>query len=350
MVPVQLTILIPGMSSPPKMSALSVKKKAPRFFEFEKLLSRSVRSEGAKLPLDAQLFQLFSMDFNVEEDLPMAAISYLWDTGEVATNDIFHADPVHLQPNRDQLVLFDVDITQFNDDEYDLLAKEFCAECRGDDWKIIIPNRNRWYLEFQVPLQVRTSPVDEVVGKSIDNYLPSGVDAQKIRTIFNEAQMIMHSIMALPTLQGQVDSLLINSLWFWGGGRLPETSNKKDTGDYWAEIWSDSASALGLAKLNGVKTNTLPRSAHQLLEQELKPGKHLLVLEGLSPKSNSNNIQRWWDQAELINKQWIAPVVNALNDGELLSLTIIDNEGQQYFATKRKLSRWWVRTKPLYSI
>jgi hypothetical protein len=344
MEPFHLTILIPGIASPPKMSTQSLTKNYPRLFEFERLLSRSLKSETSVLTFDQQLFQLFSMNYSIEEDLPVAAISYLWDTGEATTNSIFRADPVRLEPNRDQLVLFDVDVTQLSDDVINLLMEKLYSECRGDDWKIIMPNKTRWYLEFQLPLEVRTSRLDEVVGTTIGEHLPSGTDAHKIRIIFNEVQMIMHSL--LQTLQDQSESLLFNSLWFWGSGRLPEVSKQKDTEDYWAEIWSDNVLALGLGKLNGVKSNMLPESAQQLIGQEKKTGNHLLILEALHRKNNMNNPERWWQQAELIHDQWIAPLVNAINARNLLSLTIIDNEGSQYFATKKNLNRWWKRTKP----
>ena len=71
--------------------------------------------------------------------------------------------------------------------------------------------------ELSRPLRVRTSSLDLVAGRSLDPFMPSGEDAGQLRSLMNECQMLLHA----EEFPG-----MVNSLWFWGIGRLPAVPRK----------------------------------------------------------------------------------------------------------------------------
>ena len=58
--------------------------------------------------------------------------------------------------------------------------------------------------------------LDRVIGRRLDEVLPTGADQTRWRRMLNESQMIFHQLRALdhPNQQGM-------GLWFWGAGNLP---------------------------------------------------------------------------------------------------------------------------------
>jgi hypothetical protein len=81
----------------------------------------------------------------------------------------------------------------------------------------------RWYL--QLPSDVRlpgfTLPSDALGGQLLA-HLPEGDEGRRWRVLGNEAQIILHNH---PRNAARVAAgkLPVNSLWFWGGGALPDS-------------------------------------------------------------------------------------------------------------------------------
>ena len=64
----------------------------------------------------------------------------------------------------------------------------------------------------------------------------------------------------------------VNSVWFWGGGVLPDALDP-----VFAGVWGDDPLARGLARASGVAWASLPESAEHWLAQASE-GEHVLVL------------------------------------------------------------------------
>jgi hypothetical protein len=80
----------------------------------------------------------------------------------------------------------------------------------------------RWYLRLarSTPIPVFAAPA-EALGADVLPFLPVGRDFAKWRALFNEAQVLLHNH---PRNAARIASGLppVNSLWFWGGGALPD--------------------------------------------------------------------------------------------------------------------------------
>ena len=72
-------------------------------------------------------------------------------------------------------------------------------------------------MELDAPLMASTCSIDQVAGRSLDPYMPAGKDAGRLRSLMNECQMLLHA---------DDQSGVVNSLWFWGLGRLPAITRK----------------------------------------------------------------------------------------------------------------------------
>jgi hypothetical protein len=89
-------------------------------------------------------------------------------------------------------------------------------------------------------------PMDALGGDMLA-FLPEGNEARRWRSLANEAQVILHNH---PRNQARLSAGLppVNSLWFWGGGRLPDSVHC----DY-ASVTGAGDEMLALAKLAGCR-------------------------------------------------------------------------------------------------
>lgn len=75
------------------------------------------------------------------------------------------------------------------------------------------------YLCLEEPWNIQTSPLSQVIGSSIDPYLPVGEDAKLVIRLMSEWQMALHALPLNQERQAQGRSA-ISGLWLWGGGVL----------------------------------------------------------------------------------------------------------------------------------
>ncbi len=113
------------------------------------------------------------------------------------------------------------------------------------------PQPARWYLrlprESHIPAFV--APGD-ALGEDVFDHTPDGQQARRWRTLLSEAQVVLHNH---PRNAARADAGLVpvNSLWFWGGGVLPDNA----LSDF-PTVFSDDPVLHGLA---GVGTfNAMP--------------------------------------------------------------------------------------------
>jgi hypothetical protein len=180
-----------------------------------------------------------------DRDLPSAALSLLADAPERARDGCwFHADPVHLRPDRDRLLLFAGPALAPRVDEADALVAAFNAHFAADGLYLIAVRPDRWYLRVAEQPNLRTCPLYEVVGRDLDACLPNGPDARAWNRWQNEAQMLFyrHPVNQMREAAGRP---VISGVWTWGGGVLPTVSGGP------ALTIADHPLAVGLARASG---------------------------------------------------------------------------------------------------
>jgi hypothetical protein len=81
---------------------------------------------------------------------------------------------------------------------------------------------HRWYVRGSTAAQLPSavSP-DEALGDDLKLHLPEGAAGRQWRQLFNEAQIILHHH-PVNARRAEIGAVSVNSLWFWGGGCLPD--------------------------------------------------------------------------------------------------------------------------------
>ncbi len=315
-----------------------------RLPELEWFFSRAQRQDFPGTNIDTTLFQLFGVDRIADVDLPVAAVSHVGDTGKIESAWRLRADPVQLIPDRDQLVLMGPESLSISQAEADQLVAELNTQFARDGWFIEACSPARWYLHQASMPKLRTSPLAQVCGHSIADYLPKGNDGKQWQCLMNEIQMVLHSsaVNQQRQLNGQP---VVSSLWFWGSGKTPVIKHSR-----WSKLWSDEPVSLGLAALSSTPRKQLPVNATTWLNESISPGEHLLVLDGLFRHWQKGETQAWIQQVRVLQHEWFLPLLNALRRKQINKFTLCACNGSQFSLSQTGLRRWWRRKKSLAMI
>lgn len=335
---ISLTLLIPGLLGPRAGGMAEGDPLATPFLET--VLARADPVPGLGSEFERQVFTLFGVEPPAEGDLPVAAVTRALDLGVIDKDWWLRADPVHLRPERDRLVLFDTQAVPLSQEEATRLAAEISEAYGADGWLLKAPRPGRWYLKPPHAARIVTTPLPEVAGKDIHPYLPQGKDGKAWHTLLNEVQILLHTA----TVNAERESrgeLPINSLWFWGGGRLPSISAVA-----WAHVYSEEPVSLALARLSEVPSSGCPADFADWRRRARQPGAHLVVLDQTRGAVQYGERERWREFIERLERDWMAPLLRALKAREVAAVTLCA-DGSAYRLTAGQTRRWWRRRRPL---
>lgn len=128
------------------------------------------------------------------------------------------AQPIHLSLQRDSFAL--EGLIQLTATEYDTLTALFNQFFAQDQLTFISSvTRQYWFLHSSQPWQLQTHLVQTVLQQNIQRQMPTGADAQRLRSIMNQLQMLLydHPINQQRVQQGLPE---VNSLWFSGASTV----------------------------------------------------------------------------------------------------------------------------------
>lgn len=153
---------------------------------------------------------------------PMAALTRQYDAKDARLNAWLRADPAHVRAEMGVVRLLacgDLGLTQAEADE---LIKPLKILFGDVGFPLSAAHPSRWYLmlpkesklpEFQSP--------DTAIGADIFSQFPADDTAKRWRALLNEAQITLHNH-PLNAERIRKGLLPVNSLYFWGGGVLPD--------------------------------------------------------------------------------------------------------------------------------
>jgi len=321
-----VTLFVPALFWP----HAGVDKDAPKVPALQTLLGRSDSGESRCDDEKAWLCEQFGVPR--QADWPSAPIE-LFGTGMPAGTDFcLSADPVHLQVNRDQLVLLAPETLSITEAEAVLLCTALNRHFDTDQFTFLAPHPHRWYLKTAQPARIRTCSLSRVIGHDINRMLPEGEDWLAWHRLFNEVQMILHAH-PVNEERSQRGVLPINSLWFSGGGTLPRGS-----ASFQAVIGS-SALAHGLSMVTQI-----PFTAAEEGVEAIGANDVLIELCDAETGSMRRDPVAWKEALENLERHWFAPVAGLLRKGRIRRLVVatVDN-GRSYRWSIRKINlwRWW---------
>ncbi|MCK4586504.1 MAG: hypothetical protein KAU29_04135 [Gammaproteobacteria bacterium] len=318
--------------------------------ELEVFLAKSKQQLHSLVGFEEELFDLFDVASSAGQANPIAPVCYLADADTIADSRAMswclRADPVYLAPDRDELVLSGPEVLSLSMSEAEHLATELNILFEEDGWHLEAITATRWYLHLPEDPQINTSDLSQVRGQSINRFLPSGAEGKQWHRILNEVQMVLHASEVNIERQSH-GQLSVSSLWFWGGGKLPEFGHS-----CWSQVWSSDVLSRGLAKVTRTPCLPVPKNSKAWLSQVNAPGEHLIVCDdfiSLQNERERNDSDAWCRALQKFESEWLAPLMEALRNGELDELTLNPCDGRTFSLTKNRLKYWWRRRRPIQS-
>ncbi len=336
-----LTLFLPGLFGSEPGNRLLPSQAEVRAPSLELLLSRAAPVAGTvagRIPL---LLSLFRVQPEPQEDPPIAALTRLADSGETSDAFWLRADPVHLIADLDFLLLVHGAQLELPQQEARALAQEIGGAFAERGWRLEPLHPLRWYLRLPDEPRIRTRPVEDVAGKNVLPHLPVGPDAGEWRRWFNEVQMLLHAS-KVNRARERRGAPVINSLWFWGAGRLPDPPQVD-----WAHVYADDTLARGLARLAGVPCRPLPPTATDWLAQAPVSTHDLVAFPVREHPIHGEEPEQWAAHLQSLEQDWFAPLLDALRRQSVARLTLYALGGRAYRVDRRRLRQWWRRRRGL---
>ena len=284
------------------------------------------------------LCELFGLSPS-ENDFPVAAISRLSDDNQHPQGIWLRADPVHVKTDRDGLIL--IDNNQFTMSQHDALAlaADINIVLKAYGLELEVPVPTRWYLRFKDHLEIKTTPVDAIVGRDILPFMPGGDSRINLDQLMNDIQMTLHDS-DVNKKREQDKKLPINSLWFWGYGELP-----KIIGRQWSYVMSDEMLAKGLSMIAATPYEELPESYHQIIKKD-DDYNGLLVISSCKQYSHYHDLEGWLEALMLYESNWFQPLMESLKSRELDQL-FIKTDTVSISIDKSSTYKFWKKQKSL---
>jgi hypothetical protein len=186
--------------------------------------------------------------FEAGNTLPIAAVTGVAD-GLAGLQDKkfwIRAEPVTMQADMARVVITGRGCEGFSAGELDELSSSVRPMVTVEGMGFEVAPEGRWYLIPDKPVEFTFTALDEAFGFDVANVFPDHPEALSWRRLMNDIQMALHAhpLNAKRRLQGKRQ---INSVWFWGGGKVPEPRTERS----FDVIYANHPVSQGLALIAG---------------------------------------------------------------------------------------------------
>ncbi|MCX7155600.1 MAG: hypothetical protein NTW45_04050 [Rhodocyclales bacterium] len=245
--------------------------------------------------------------------LPAAALRWFALREHTGEAEWLCLDPVRLNFQERTAIVDDPQHLQLSSEEATALAVALAPIFAAlGQLEVISPGN--WNLRLSATAPAFQA-LPEAAGRSAAP-LPAGPAHAPWRHALNEAQMILH---AHPMNQARqaTGQPVVNSLWPWGGGRLPKLDNSA-AGSPHDALWSNDPVAQGIARLLQIDGAALPASFGSTAARS-----PLAVHDALEHPARTGDAIVWREQLARLESDWLAPVLDALRGGRLDALRLL---------------------------
>lgn len=252
---------------------------------------------------------------------PVAALTRQHDAGDAAGSAWLRADPCRIQADINGARLLDHGDTLGLDAQDAAQLLPALRTLFGDaGMPIDAPAPSRWYLRLapSTPLPVFTEP-DDALGEDVFEHLPEGSQGRRWRSLLTEAQVILHNH-PWNVRRMEAGRRPVNSLWFWGGGMLPDQVRSQH-----ARFASDDDPAAALGAAAGIGS---------VLPSRFDAG-DADVLFDLTALRDLPALER----------DWLQPALDALADARITELALDTADGTVFTLTRGQRWRFWRRPR-----
>jgi hypothetical protein len=307
----------------------------------EMVLARGRRTDGGCRTLETWLCRAFGLDEGsaASAAIPAGALTAHAHGLDAGADLWLRADPVHLRPDRDRVLLVPGQALGVTAAEAQGLAAAMMPLLAGA-FTLHALSPDQWCLRTEGREQsgFSSSPPVDLAGADIDPHLPP----KRWHRLLTELQMALYDHPA-NTAREQRGDPVINSVWLWGAGTLPPAA-----GGPWQSVSAADPVAIGLGRLAGMRHRPIGAGAVDWLGRAPDEGRHLLVVDALRNVRASGDPVAHGQRLQELESAWFAPLLAALKAGRIGMLTIHAPEAAASFETVRgDLRRFWRRPRPL---
>jgi hypothetical protein len=147
----------------------------------------------------------------------VAAAALYADRGWVDAAWVLIATPVHYFAEMANVRLPADGILSLQQAEAEALAVDFNRVWNDAGIRLLAGRCAELFCVFGGPIEVATHDPEEVRGRHIENHLPTGADAPRLRHLMSEIEMWLFEH-AVNRTRMAVAAPALNGLWLWGGG------------------------------------------------------------------------------------------------------------------------------------
>lgn len=328
-----LSLVVPGLLGPVDLMDPA---QLPSLPSLSLLLRRSKKSLSTDKTLEALLFSLFQV-CGYDEHLPVAPLTYRVDAEAGFSGWCMRADPVYMVAGQNSLrVMASGAAMQLTEAEAEAIGRSLNQHFAPQGVRFETPDAHRWYCFSEQHQQLLTTSLRQVQGRPVQALLPAGEDGVFWNGILAEAQMLLHQH-EVNQVRAQKGLPQMNSLWLWGQGEVPSVASNN-----WEQVWANEPLAVSLAHATSVASASPPETASDWLAQA-EEGNHLLILEHLIPALPDLSQDMWSHFSEAVELLWLQPLLRALQQKQLGSLSLYPEDGHVYQLTRTGVRRFWQR-------
>ena len=267
----------------------------------------------------AQLLRHFDL---LPRGWPAAALTRSRDASDAASAQWLRADPAWIRPDINGARMFACgEGMQLTQEDVDALLPALRTLFGDAGFPIDAPDPSRWYLRLPEGARLPSFPdPEQTLGADMVEIFAEAGDAadagmRRWRVLLNEAQVVLHNH-PWNERRASAGKPPVNSLWFWGGGRLPDRVATAH-----AQVGSADALVLSLATNAGVPARALP--------SRFESG-----MDGL------------WDLRDMrdlatLDADWLQPAHAALMRRDIDRLDLDFADGSAYLLSRSQRWRFW---------
>lgn len=267
--------------------------------------------------------------------MPGAGSAALYaDRGCVDAASVFIATPVHYVAEMSNVRLAANGILLLTRQEAECLAMDFNRVWQGAGIRLLAGRCAELFCVFDEALDATTHDPEDVLDRHIDNYLPSGGAAPRLRQLMSEIEMWLFEH-AVNQCRIAAAAAAITGLWLWGGGRAL-TSLPRVAG--WVAGEDPLFNALAA---QGAVSRGAPAGAYARADARVASDVHGSAVAGVIVIAAAPGTDKWHDA----ESRWLRCSVADLRSGRITRLDL--SSGNRCFSVG---ARWnwhlWHRRRP----
>ncbi|MEZ5462405.1 phosphoglycerate mutase [Dokdonella sp.] len=263
------------------------------------------------------------------KSMPTAALTRQHDAGDAAGSAWLRADPAHVRADMAtarMLACGELGLSLADCASISRELKPLFGDA-GFEFDARLPQR--WYVRASSGVQLPSAATpDEALGDDLKLHLPEGSAGKQWRQLFNEAQIILHNH-PVNAERARIGAVAVNSLWFWGGGRLPDWVRSDLT-----LLISDRAELQSLADLASVTRAPLSTGIVSGIKQVEGSGRRVLI-------------DLFELRADSLEENGFAVLDAMMRSGECSSVSLLFASGERLRFRPSHRLRFWRRTSDL---